>query len=292
MNKQNKKVTSVFAAFLALAMVISLIPVSPANAAKAKKLTMYVGESFYVTNYTKVKKVKSSKKSVVKVKKDKSANYKAILTAKKSGTSIVTVKTQRGTLKYKVTVKKLNFKVKAKNLGDGYILLTVTNKTKQIFDSVKVRYTVKDENGNLITRETANVYSLIPGKASYAKVGYTAASGVSVAACKAGVIECDRQPSRTYKNRSSKVKVKAINEQETNDGVSFQVNAVNNSSKTVSGTAFILVKNASNQIIDVMPYSIYLKEHAVDSSITRTIYKNWLPDFDHYSIVTRAYSKE
>ncbi|SFQ47129.1 hypothetical protein SAMN02910358_02320 [Lachnospiraceae bacterium XBB1006] len=278
------------AAFLAIVMVITLIPATPANAASKKKLTMFVGESFYVTNYTKVKSVKTSKKSVVKVKKDRSANYKAILIAKKAGKATVTVRTQRGTMKYAVTVKKLNFKVSAKNLGNGNVLLTVTNKTKQIFDSVKVRYTVKDSNGNVIARESVNVYSLIPGKASYAKAYFTLGSGVTVSSCTGGVISVERYPNRAYKNRSSKVNVKAINEQNNGSEVSFQINAVNNSSARVSGNAFILVEDAANNIIDVMSYSIYLQEHAVDSSITKRIYKNLCPDYDHYKIVVRAYS--
>ncbi|MBE5906432.1 MAG: hypothetical protein E7277_06510 [Lachnospiraceae bacterium] len=278
------------AAFLAIVMVITLIPATPANAAKAKKLTMYVGETFWASNYTTVKSVKSSKKSVVKVKKDSSANYKALLTAKKAGKATVTIRTQRGIIKYKVTVKKLNFKVSAKDLGKGNVLLTVTNKTKQIFDSVDVRYTVKDPNGNIITRKTVHVDSLIPGKASYAKAYFTLGAGVTVSSIKGGVIKAKRYPDRAYKNRSGKVNVKAINEQNNGSEVSFQINAVNNCSARVSGNAFILVEDAANNIIDVKSYTISLQEHAVDSSITNKINKNLCPDYDHYKIVVRAYS--
>lgn len=60
---------------LALTMVVSVIaPVTAEAKTRTKSITLYKGEAIYVTDYSKVKSASSSKKSVVKVEKDKKDN--------------------------------------------------------------------------------------------------------------------------------------------------------------------------------------------------------------------------
>ena len=62
MKKLGKKLMTLV---VALAMIATVIPVVNAEAATTKKMTLYVGEAVYFTDYGKVSSVTSSKKSVV-----------------------------------------------------------------------------------------------------------------------------------------------------------------------------------------------------------------------------------
>ena len=89
---------------LAVAMIATLLPATVAKAAtKTENVTLYVGEKVYVTNYYDVTKVTSSNKKVVAAARDKENKSHANLTAKKAGTSNVTVATKHGTMKYILT---------------------------------------------------------------------------------------------------------------------------------------------------------------------------------------------
>lgn len=150
MKKMMKRLVSFV---VALAMIATVIPVVNAEAATTKKMTLYVGEAVYFTDYGKVSSVTSSKKSVVSAAKDKENNTHANLKAKKAGTSTVTVKTKYGTTKIKVTVKKLAFDVKLTQLSEGSVLVSVKNNTKQAFDYANVTYTLKGADGEILEKD-------------------------------------------------------------------------------------------------------------------------------------------
>ena len=149
MNKLTKRVLSVF---LALAMIVTILPPVTAQAAtKTEKMTLYKGEIVKNYVYGTLKSVSSSKKAVATVKKD-SGN--AVITAKKPGKATISIKTNRGTFKYAVTVKKLDVTATLSDMGNGNMLLTVKNNTKQTFTYVSVDYVIKNDQGETIKTDT------------------------------------------------------------------------------------------------------------------------------------------
>ena len=150
MNKLTKRVLSVF---LALAMIVTILPPVTAQAAtKTEKMTLYKGEIVKNYVYGTLKSVSSSKKAVATVKKD-SGN--AVITAKKPGKATISIKTNRGTFKYAVTVKKLDVTATLSDMGNGNMLLTVKNNTKQTFTYVSVDYVIKNDQGETVKTDTS-----------------------------------------------------------------------------------------------------------------------------------------
>ncbi len=293
MSKRKGYTKRLCALALALLMVISLIPAMPTQAAKTKtkKVTMYVGEAFYYTNYSKVKKISCSKKSVVSAKKDSKNPSHTDLVAKKAGSAKVTIKTQYGTMKLNVTVKKFSMSVSMKDCGKGTILVSVKNNTKQIFDSATVAYSIADVNGTEVLRDTVRVRSLLPGKVSYTTISY---NQYSVTPCiehsiaKVGLP--NRNPNYSYSNISSKVKLTETNFKEDTSSLSFTLTMKNNSSKTANGQIFILLYDEFDNVIGMaVPRSVYLTGKSVNST-TVNIYFNLVNGYDHYKILTRTYS--
>ena len=103
--KVSKKILSLVLAFVCAVSVVAVAAPTQVYAAKTKEITLIKGEkiSYNADNYN-VKSVSSDKKSVVSVKKNEDESTEIVLTAKEKGTANVTVKTERGTKKYKVTV--------------------------------------------------------------------------------------------------------------------------------------------------------------------------------------------
>lgn len=280
------------ATMLALAMVISLLPAAPVQAAtQTKSMTMYVGEAFSYTDYSTVKSTSSSKKSVVSVKKDSSNPKYAIFTAKKAGNATLTIKTKNGTTKIKVTVKKLDMTVTMKDLGNGYIYVSVKNNTKQVFEDVTVNYSLADADGNEVKADDVRIYTLLPGKTSYNTISYNNYSySVDVANSKAVVSEVDRSPSRSYKDVSSKIKA-TVSDESGDDSVVVSITTKNNYSDYASGNNFILIYNAEDQVIGCTSRSFYLKSKASDTTSV-TLYLNLYPGYDHYKVITRGYNSK
>ncbi|MCR4956375.1 MAG: hypothetical protein K6A30_06800 [Lachnospiraceae bacterium] len=293
--KKTNTLKRVAALVLALVMVFSMVPAMPSKAASTRSVTLYVGEAIYYTNYNKVRSTKSSKKSVASVSKDSSNNTHANIRAKKAGKATLTIRTTAGTQKIKVTVKKLNVTASLKDLGNGYVMITVKNHTKQIFESLTVGYALTDTSGNIVLKDTVNVYNVLPGKTSYTKVYYNQRAYSLNINTSAAVVGHSTYGSRSinykYTNRSSKVKASVTDRTSDSSSISFNVTTKNKTSASVSGSNYILLYDASNNVIGVENRSFYLRSHATDTTKI-TIYTSTYKNYDHYKILTRAYSKK
>jgi hypothetical protein len=281
---------------LALVMLIAMVPavnVTNVQAAKKEKLTLYKGEVLTESYYgVSVKSVSSSKKSVVSVKKEKGSKNKVDITAKKAGTATVTVKTTGATYKYTVTVKKLDVTGTLKDMGNGTLLLTVKNNTKQTFSYVEMTYTLKDENGETQVKDTKTISGVVAGKTVYSTISYSSYSySIDLSKCSVKATGDDRSITATYKNASSKVKctVKAQNDGE-GDYV-LTVKSKNTLKKqSVSGTNYIRVYDENGNLVYMRPVSFYLKGSGVDTQ-TCKLYMGMSADIDHYTykVTTVAY---
>lgn len=290
MKKMMKRLVSFV---VALAMIATVIPVVNAEAATTKKMTLYVGEAVYFTDYGKVSSVTSSKKSVVSAAKDKENNTHANLKAKKAGTSTVTVKTKYGTTKIKVTVKKLAFDVKLTHLSEGSVLVSVKNNTKQAFDYANVTYTLKGADGEVLEKDKKLISDLLPGKTSYTTISYSSYSfTIDINQCSGKISDVSRSLSATYKDRSSKVAITDTEDTQINPGYStITLKMENKSSSSVSGSVFILLYDEADQLIGVRPVSIYLKGNAVETETIKIDTEYTYKSYDHYKLKTVAYSK-
>lgn len=293
MNKRKLLATRVCSFVLALLMVLTLVPAKQAQAAtKKKNLTLYVGESIYYTDYYKVKKVSTSKKSIVSVSKDKQYNYRTNMTAKKPGKATVTIKTTRGTHKLNITVKKFDLSVSMKDMGHGYILVSVKNNTKQIFDSAYIAYSIVDLTGAEVALDSVRVNSLLPGKTSYATISYNQYSYTpDMTNSKAKAYAPDRYPNHSYTVRSSKIETNISNEILDSSSISFNLTYKNRSTSSIRGNVFVLFYDKNDNVIGLQTRSLYLNAGAADTSKI-TGYLNLMDGYDHYKIITRAYSSK
>lgn len=272
---------------LAAAMVVTaLVPVTAEAATKTKSLTLYKGEAFYITDYSKVKSVSSSKKSVVKVAKDKENNTHANIFALKSGKATVTIKTGYGTKKYVITVKNPSFSVKLKDMGDGNVLLCVKNNTKQTFEDVEVQYTLKDADGNPCQSEVEKLHDVVAGKSVYKTIYYSTYSlSVDFSKSSAKVVSVFHNPNYKYTNQSSKVTTKV-----KENGDKLAITSKNPSkSVSISGANYVLFYDESGKIIYESTDYFYLSKGAVDTS---SIYAPSSLSYDHYVVKTVAYSSK
>ena len=283
MKKLGKRVLAFcLACVMALTVVTVMEPVTAQAATKS--ITLYKGEAIYFTDYSKVKSVSSSKKSVVTVKKDKENNIHANLYAKKTGKATVTVKTGYGTNKLNVTVKPLKFSVGMKDMGNGRILFSIKNNTKQTFDDAIVEYTIKDEAGNVCEKDKIHVYDLVAGKTVYDSCYYSQNSyTINLSESSARVIAVSHNLNRIYKNQSSNIAVSAKEE-----GDKLVIKTKNKLKKdTGSGRVFILFYDADGKVVDMASSSIYLQAGAVDTTSRSLLYGI---EYDSYKPIPVAYS--
>lgn len=271
---------------LALTMVITVIaPITAEAKTRTKSITLYKGEAIYITDYSKVKSASSSKKSVVKVAKDKKDNTHTNVYALKSGKATVTVKTARSTVKYVITVKKPSFSVNLKNLGNGNVLLTIKNNTKQTFDTIVVEYTIRDAEGNECRKDTTTVNKVVAGKTVYEMIYYSSYSiDADISQSSAKVVAMFHDPDYKYTNQSSKVTTKV-----KEDGDKLSVTSKNTSKKvSISGKNYVLFYDAEGSIIYEAWNSFYLSKGGVDTS---TVYYPSSLEYDDYEIKTVAFSQ-
>lgn len=290
MNKLTKRIVSVF---LAVAMIVTILPPVTAQAAKTKSVVLYKGEVVEVSDnfYSTVKSVSSSKKAVVAAKKDSKRNYKAILTAKKAGKSIVTLKTKKGTFKYAVTVKNYDFTVSFKNIGNDYLLMSVKNNTKTTFDDLQLTYTLCNSAGDVIEKKEKIVSDLLPGKKSYEKISvYGMDVDPSQCTAKAKAKASSRSLDAKYTNLNSKIKF-TTSEEKSGDYTEISVKMKNNSKKSARGTVFVFVYDANGNILDVK--EIYVGSFDAGNIKTESVkVNNFIGEYDHCDIVPAIYSKE
>lgn len=124
-----KVMKRVITACLAFAMILALVtPASVEAATKNESLTLYKGETYtwYLTGVKSLSSASSTKKAVATVKANKSKKQYTI-SAKKAGTSVVTIKGKdyyghTQSLKIKVTVAEPKFDLKLQKLDGNYRL--------------------------------------------------------------------------------------------------------------------------------------------------------------------------
>ena len=286
---------------LVVAMALSGLLIAPAKvslAASSKKVTMIKGEkmTLQITRFMvpqKIASAKSSKKSVVKIKKK---SKEVIVTAKKAGKATVTLKAKGGgSFKWKITVKanKVSWKTLAPSctLGydqkyDGVVAFQVINKTGVYIPTLEVTYAIKGQSGAILEKKTKTVSSLVPGKKAILSVPfYDLPEPISAASC--GLVKFKiggRSTSSKYKytNRSSKVSTSI-----SKSGTSLSVTFKNKVSATVDGYLDVVYYNASNQVVWVSSASAYLTSKAVSTrSISSPV------AYDHYKTYKRFYSSK
>ena len=290
MKKLVKRVVTVcLAVVMMLAAVAPNAPVTAQAATKTKSLTLYKGESGYLSAVGgEVKSVSSNKKSVVSVSKDKKYNYQVNFKAKKTGKATVTIKTSRGTIKYAMTVKKLDVTCKLTDMGNGYLLLSLKNNTKQTFTGVGVQYELKNEFGETVVKNETIVSDAVAGKTVYDKIYYDNYSyNVDVSKCSVKAVADNRSLSCKYKNESSKVSKSITEDTDANGNIKLTVKSKNTLKKEqVRGYHYILIYNTDGQVVDLKTVYFSLKAGAVDTDTT-TIYSG---DYSKYKVATVAYT--
>ena len=266
-----KKLVKKYLLFL-LVIVIAATTVSPMIASAAKRgrvqnLVMYIGEAYESTDYSQVKSIKNTNKSVVKTSKSKISDKKVVFEAKKVGKAKITYVTKTGTVVINVTVKKSKFEYKFYSIGKGEILVEVTNKTGAIFQDGKFRYSLKGADGTEYLSELISVYSLMPNKKSYAKIVFNA-SAFEPDVTKTGMkmVSLSRSPAYTYTNAEKKFKVKDTIKSQTEEQVVVSVNTKNTGKIPVSGNVFIVFYDASGAPINFVSRGVYLKPGLTDTS--------------------------
>lgn len=289
MNKLTKRVLSVF---LALAMIVTILPPVTAQAAtKTEKMTLYKGEIVKNYVYGTLKSVSSSKKAVATVKKD-SGN--AVITAKKPGKATISIKTNRGTFKYAVTVKKLDVTATLSDMGNGNMLLTVKNNTKQTFTYVSVDYVIKNDQGETIKTDTKLVDDVVAGKTVYDYVYYDSYHyTIDETLCSAKVVGDDRSLIAKYKNVTSSIKTTIDEDTSAADTIKLTIKSKNTLKKEAAYVDhYVLIYNSMDQVIGLKTVSFYLKAGKLDTnstSIDTSKYSSY-KDYAYHKVVTVAYS--
>lgn len=289
MNKLTKRVLSVF---LALAMIVTILPPVTAQAAtKTEKMTLYKGEIVKNYVYGTLKSVSSSKKAVATVKKD-SGN--AVITAKKPGKATISIKTNRGTFKYAVTVKKLDVTATLSDMGNGNMLLTVKNNTKQTFTYVSVDYVIKNDQGETVKTDTKLVDDVVAGKTVYDYVYYDSYHyTIDETLCSAKVVGDDRSLIAKYKNVTSSIKTTIDEDTSAADTIKLTIKSKNTQKKEAAYVDhYVLIYNSMDQVIGLKTVSFYLKAGKLDTNSTSidTSKYSYYKDYAYHKVVTVAYS--
>lgn len=194
---------------MVLALVAGLVGVKGPDAeAKTRSMTTFVGEVDNITIFMggAVKSVKSSKKSVVKVKKN--GTYGITATSKKAGKAKVTVRCARGTMIYNFKVKKAKLTCKVKNItqtsGNLYtVAFEISNPSSVPMEKAQVNYGIYDASGTPIKENNFVLNHMIKGSKAYYAVTVFSQTPVNyaVAKCAGACGYCD------YKGTNAKKKV-------------------------------------------------------------------------------------
>mgnify|MGYP004534161167 FL=1 len=290
--KVSKKILAIM---LALVCAISVIAVgTPTEVYAAKTYTLIKGEVMALTDYSNVKSVKSSNSKVVAIKKDEDNSKNFIISAKKTGTANLTIKTEYGTKKYAVKVVPNDIVVEVKTISTpGNIVYKVTNNTGVTFDSLKVSYTLKDSDGDKLVSDTFNISDLPSKSSAFKEVYYSSyryTPSVKKCSGKADLKNSTRNPfGKVYTNRANKLTVE-VTDKVTDDGVEFKVKYKSSYSDSMYADADIILYDSDDHIIGIKNTSAYLSGKEV-STDTYTVYL-YKVEYDHFKVVTRAYSYE
>ena len=176
MKKILKNMLPLFLILIVVFSAISPLQVKAAKRGKYHNIEMYVGEAYEYTNYSKVKSIKNTKKSVVETSKKKNRDNYIVFQAKKAGKAKITAKTQSGTAFFNITVKEAKFEYRLYTTGSGEVLAEVTNKNKVIFEEGTFRYTLKGSDGAEFASEEIRVPALMPNSKSYVKIYFSSSA--------------------------------------------------------------------------------------------------------------------
>ena len=296
--RMKKVMKRVITACLDFAMILALVtPASVEAATKNESLTLYKGETYtwYLTGVKSLSSASSTKKAVATVKANKSKKQYTI-SAKKAGTSVVTIKGKdyyghTQSLKIKVTVAEPKFDLKLQKLDGNYILIRVKNNTKATFDRLAVRYSLKNSSGSEVAAKDEIVYRVMSGKTAYESIYVSSAADVDISQSSVKITAFDRNPEQKYKVLGKdKLSVTVTDEQVSDSSISFKLKKVNKTSQYVYGEIYIISYDANGTIIDVSTSSLYLdkKETKTTSeTVSKSPYSH--PNFDHYEIVYGGY---
>ena len=293
-----KVMKRVITACLAFAMILALVtPASVEAATKNESLTLYKGETYtwYLTGVKSLSSASSTKKAVATVKANKSKKQYTI-SAKKAGTSVVTIKGKdyyghTQSLKIKVTVAEPKFDLKLQKLDGNYILISLKNNTKATFDRIAVKYSLKDSSGSELAAKEEKVYRVMSGKTAYERIYVASAADVDISQSSVKITGFDRNPDQKYKVLGKdKLSVTVTDEQASDTRITFKLKEVNKTkSQYVYGEVYILSYDASGNIIDLNNGSIYLDKKETKTTPEFYVLKSSHPNFDHYEIVYSGY---
>jgi hypothetical protein len=225
-----------------LALMMLIAAASPGEVKASLTLKLYEGEMYNAPTAYSVKSTSSSKKSVASAKKINSKRVR--ITAKKAGKAKITIRTRGGTDNYYITVKKLKVTGTLTDLGEGKLLLTVKNATSQTFESVDLRYVLKDAEGTVIKRDTVTVKNVVAGKKVYKKIAYTGEAVPDLTQCSVKAVASKKDNFAKYKKAGEKdVTVEVTDRKNTEEGsIKYTVKVKNNLKKQfVKGTVYIFV---------------------------------------------------
>ncbi len=273
-NITKKMLSMVAAVAMAVTLVAPTVTVDAKKKSNAKSASLFVGEemTLYPIGST-LKKVTSSKKKVVKVKKK---NGSALLQAKKAGKSKVTLKTNKGNTVYNVTVSKNPFKVSATPIAGDKLLVTVQNTSKSYFGYVDVQVTLCDAAGNPVNQKNTSVSRLGSKQTAYAYVN-AYDEGVDLSQTKCAVKEWRRNPSYKYTNYAKKVNVSVVESTSASGRQEIKLRA----SCNYSGKGWIYIAqeifcyDAMGQVVGVIEQSCSLYK---DKTVYTDSVGSYLPD--------------
>lgn len=296
MKKMKKFMKQLMASAFVCAMVIALLPATVQAKTTKKSITLYKGEAIYYTDYSTVKSVKSSNSKVAKASKDKSADYKTNIVAKKAGKTNVTIRTKSGNAVVAVTVKNAKFTSKIESVNEsGYVLISVKNNSKDVFDSIEMTYTIKDSNGGVIAQKSEKMNSILPNKTAYTNVyiGSDNMENLSLSQSLAKVTGYSRSwIGYTYKDVSSKITCTPQVTEETDSGISYNMKLKNSYNDSVSGKVYTMVYDADNNLLGVESNSINLDKKETKTVTYGYVSKRAYPNYDHMKLVVQAYAIE
>lgn len=290
--KVSKKILAIMLALVCAISVIAVGTPTEVYAAKVTEITLIEGEkTSFSPDYYNVKSVASDKKSVVFAKKNEDESTEIILKAKEKGTANVTVKTERGTKKYKVTVVENDISFKAVAQVGSYVIFKVTNKTKVTIPTLYFDYKIKDADGDVIKADTDSVYKIAAKSTAYTSVyvGYGEKASLKKSSAKINLEESRRYLNYKYTDQTKKVKVTVTKEEEGDRTVDFKLKFKSSVNDYTTVAADLVLYDSDNNIIDIIQFSKYLGKKETTSQEGKSYAVDY---YDHYKLFVRAYTEE
>ena len=299
MKKILKNMLPLFLILIVAFSAISPLQVKAAKRGKYHNIEMYVGEAYEYTNYSKVKSIKNTKKSVVETSKKKNRDNYIVFQAKKAGKAKITAKTQSGTAFFNITVKKAKFEYRLYATGSGEVLAEVTNKNKVIFEEGTFRYTLKGSDGAEFASEEIRVPALMPNSKSYVKIYFSSSAfEPDVSQSEIKMISLTRSPNRKYANADKMFVIKDEVKSQAEDKVVVSVTAKNTGKVPAKGYICVIYYDPSGLPIEFVSKFVSLKGGSSDT-FNATGYLRMInlttgqrEPYDHYEIVKNVYSNE